>query len=67
MVVEVRITSSRDEAVARPVLRPAGSRSTLQSVGLQSRAVRVWIVVILWSEGRCTRLRCPRLDCPHAC
>ena len=38
---EVRLTSSRDEAVARPVLEPAGSRSILQSVGLQSGEVRV--------------------------
>ena len=44
----MRLTSSRDETVARPVLRPAGSGPTRQSVGLHSGAVQVstvWVDV----------------------
>ena len=42
---EVQLTSSRDEAVECPVLRPVGSRSTRQSVG-QFGAVRVSAVSV---------------------
>ena len=43
---EVRLTSSRGKAMALPVLEPAGSRSTLRSVGLQSGEVRVSAVSV---------------------
>ena len=43
----MRLTSPRDEAVARPVLQP-----TLQSVGLQSGEVRVSAVSVDATRGR---------------
>ena len=46
VVVRCSSLPSRDETVVRPVLRPADSRLTQQSVGLHSGAEQVSVVSV---------------------